>query len=145
MQFFRLLILTNYTCAFCPAKQLACTYASIKQTHFYPRFSVPTKTKSSRNQGRPIISVTGSKTSHSVWRVIGLHQACTFAQSFSYCRPYYVYFYELRPPVDSRYFRFWHCFCSASAHGTKPASRRLFGRLSTTGKYPHHKIFYNNN
>jgi len=52
------------------------------------------------------------------------------AQVFRCCRSHYVCFYELRPPVRSRYF----IFCIASM--------RLFCRLST--KHPHKvdKEFY---
>ena len=56
------------------------------------------------------------------------------AQTFHYCRPWcYFYFYELRPPVSSRYFL--HCFCSASPNSNQRSFTRLFGRRSNTYRH----------
>jgi len=35
-------------------------------------------------------------------------------QPFRYCRPHYVYLYELQPPISLKYFRFSHCFRTLS-------------------------------
>ena len=40
------------------------------------------------------------------------------AQPFRYCRPHYIYFYELRPPVSSVYFIF--CIASVLLSHTEP-------------------------
>ena len=38
------------------------------------------------------------------------------AGPFCYCRPHYMYFYGLGPPIISRYLYILHCFSSASTH-----------------------------
>jgi len=38
------------------------------------------------------------------------------AQRFHYFWLHNVFFYEIRPPVNSRYSYFLQCFCSASMH-----------------------------
>jgi len=38
------------------------------------------------------------------------YRSVVLRRNFFYCRPHYIYFYELRPPMSSRHF----CFCIAS-------------------------------
>jgi len=72
---------------------------------------------------------------------VNVHIIKLLANSISYTgvhnlfaiAPHYICFYELRPPVSSRFFIFC-IFCSASTHWAYSASARRFGRLST--KYP---------
>jgi len=56
------------------------------------------------------------------------------AQPLRYCRPHYVYFYELRPPVSSTYF--WLFALRLSAY-TEPSLLSNVGLVVFSAKHPH--------